>query len=302
MASDNIIAGAAGGLQGINDLLGQFINYQYQRRLKNDDMLGELNQYEQKLKIQQPYEENKLRLESELKALNDRRAVAKTPVLKSQAMNYAKQGTNLPVNAEIIDDTVKPEKEPGLEAIIREMADNLPKFQEQATAGKTSLKSINRALQLVDKGVTGKAGEVKAFMAPYADILGTANTENLDDAQTFQLLTRAIVGPMRLEIVGPGPVSEYEQKLMQQISGGGGASKKAAKELLGYYKTLAKNKVTRYNSSVQGAHTLSPRFKDLYQQIEFDPEQEEQSTVTTPTIKTGGKSSLQNLINKHKNQ
>jgi len=52
MANDNILAGAAGGLQGINDLLGQYMNYQYQRKGKQQDLMDEMALYLQKLDAQ----------------------------------------------------------------------------------------------------------------------------------------------------------------------------------------------------------------------------------------------------------
>ena len=192
-------------------------------------------------------------------------------------------------------------KEAGLEALIRETADNLPKMRASASSQKTNIQSINRALSLVKTGnVTGKGGQLRSFLAPYAEFAG-ANTEGMDEAQTFQLLTRVIVGPMRLDIIGPGPVSEWEQKLMQQISGGGGSAKAAAKELLSTYKRLAQNKVNEYNEAATNSYTLSPRFKDLYKPIEM--EEEDPEKINVPRLGAGRLSSddiFNDILNKRK--
>ncbi len=142
----------------------------------------------------------------------------------------------------------------------------LPKLKKEAIAGSNHLQQTDLALQLLEKGVTGKGGQLKAFLAPYAEMAGVQN-ENLNDSQAFQLLTRAIVGPMRLEIVGPGPVSEWEQKLMQQISGGGGAAKPAAKQLINYYRSLAAAKVDNYNQTINGITQIAPNVGKVYQPI-----------------------------------
>ncbi len=122
--------------------------------------------------------------------------------------------------------------------------------------------------------MTGKGGQLKNFLAPYAEMAGL-ETKGMDEAQSFQLLTRAIVGPMRLEIIGPGPVSEWEQKLMQQMSGGGGTGRAAAKELLTRYRELAKNKVKSYNDAISSATNLSPDFSIAYQPMEMEADADE---------------------------
>jgi len=149
--------------------------------------------------------------------------------------------------------------------------DHLKGLRESAASSPGSLKLVNSALGLIDKGVTGKAGQIKAFIAPYAESLGM-NTQNMDDAATFQALTRVIVGPMRMDIIGPGPVSEWEQKLIQQMSGGGGQALAAAKALLTFYKSKANQKLTDYNNAVKDVGQLSPVLQQIYKPIEYREE------------------------------
>lgn len=152
-------------------------------------------------------------------------------------------------------------------AFITKTLTELPKQKSEAMSAATSMNQIDKAMGLINtKDVTGKSGQFKAFMAPYAEAFGMPS-ENLDAAQAFQLMARAIIGPMRLDIVGPGQVSDYEQDLMKQLAGGGGAAKGAAKELLGYWKKLAENKVKMYNETVQGVSGLVPETTKIYRRI-----------------------------------
>lgn len=164
------------------------------------------------------------------------------------------------------------------EAMVKKFASELPKMKTEATTASTNLKSINKAIGMIGKGVTGKEGQLKSFLAPYAELAGI-ETKGMNEAQTFQLLSRAIVGPMRMDIIGPGAVSEWEQKLMQQMSGGGGTGKAAAKELLTRYRDLAKNKVKGYNDASSSASSLSPDFSIAYQPMEMEADSDDSGYV-----------------------
>jgi hypothetical protein len=152
-------------------------------------------------------------------------------------------------------------------SMINKTLAELPKMKKEANAQETAIKSIDKNLKLIETGqVTGKGGQFKAFIAPYAEMLGV-NIKSLSDAQAFQLMSRAIVGPMRLEIVGSGPVSNYEQELMNKISGGGGASRDAAKELLEHWKARAQSKIDDYNNTVTGFTEFYPASGKIYKPI-----------------------------------
>ena len=150
--------------------------------------------------------------------------------------------------------------------LVTKTLTEMPTLKKDATTQAGNIERINMALGMVERGVTGKGGQLKAFLAPYAEMAGI-NTENWNESQTFQLLTRAIVGPMRLDIIGPGPVSEWEQKLMQKISGGGGAAKDAAKELLSFWKQKAIDKVSLYNNTLEGLKTIMPEAGAIHKPI-----------------------------------
>ncbi len=165
--------------------------------------------------------------------------------------------------------------------LISKTLTEIPKLKADAITQVNNIERINRALSLVETGVTGKGGQVKAFLAPYAEMIGVPS-QNMDDSQLFQMLTRVIVGPMRLDIIGPGPVSEWEQKLMQQISGGGGAAKTAARELLGYYKKQAAAKVDNYNATLEGLSSIYPRVSEIHKPVGKKSAGPQPGTAGTP--------------------
>lgn len=177
----------------------------------------------------------------------------------------------------LIAEIRKSDNSPYDKTLVTKTLTEMPKLKKAAMDGQNGLNQIDRALSLVEKGVTGKGGQLKAFLAPYAEMIGIPN-DNMNDAQAFQLFARAIIGPMRLDMIGPGPVSEWEQKLMQQLSGGGGAAKPAAIELLSYYKTLGRNKVDNYNQTLEGIVQIAPNIGKVYRSIDIAPKQ----SLTTP--------------------
>ena len=187
----------------------------------------------------------------------------------------------------LIAEVARGNQSPYDKQIVTKTLTELPKLKKAAIEGQNSLKQTKRALELIEKGVTGKGGQLKAFLAPYAEMIGMPN-DNMNDAQAFQLFARAIIGPMRLEMIGPGPVSEWEQQLMQKLSGGGGAAKPAAKELIGYYRQLAQGKVDNYNQTLEGITQIAPVIGRVYQPFKTEtvgasqPVQQPNSTGITP--------------------
>jgi len=187
----------------------------------------------------------------------------------------------------LIAEVAKGNQSPFDKQIVTKTLTELPKLKADARTQVNNIERIDRALELVKKGVTGKGGQVKSFLAPYAEMMGVSS-EGLNDAQTFQLLTRVIVGPMRLDLIGPGPVSEWEQQLMQKISGGGGSAKSAAIELLNSYKKQAQAKVQNYNETLNGITQIAPNIGKVYQPFKTEtvgasqPVQQPNSTGITP--------------------
>ena len=142
----------------------------------------------------------------------------------------------------------------------------LPKLKEEAMGANGSIERIDTMLNLVKGGVGGKKGQILSALAPYAEMIGV-NTKSMNDAQTYEIMAKTIGGSMRMQIVGPGPVSNYENQLLQKISGGGSAATPAATELLSYYRKMAKEKVDDYNGSVDAVSEFSPATRKIYRPI-----------------------------------
>lgn len=146
----------------------------------------------------------------------------------------------------------------------------LPDLREKAQKAHNSKKRMIKMTELLDSGVTGKPGQFKKALAGWLEFFPEYSKEKIDnysDAQLFHLLGRMMTGPMRLDIVGPGPVSETEQKLWDTMSGGGGAAEPAARELLRMYMDVADESVDYYNTSRDAASKGSPGVSLKFQRI-----------------------------------
>ena len=151
--------------------------------------------------------------------------------------------------------------------VIGSLIKEMPKLRSEAVEAETNLERIDKMNSLLDKGLGGKVGQVKAWLAPYAEGMGI-KIESLSEAQTYELLAKTLGGSMRIAVIGPGPVSEYEQELLQQVNAGGNAATGAARELLSFYRKGAMNKVRSYNDSIEALMTDAPATARIYKRIE----------------------------------
>jgi hypothetical protein len=172
----------------------------------------------------------------------------------------------------------------------KKLISTLPKMKDEAVVAAVSLDKMKYMVDLMDKGAGGTAGALKAAVAPYAELFGY-NPKSLSDAQAFQLAAKTISGSMRMAIIGPGQVSNYEQQLLQSLSGGGNTARAAAKELYSLYAKEAKDRVSKYNDSVSALHELSPKSKTLWKPIEM--KNEPAGKTVTRTGKLNGKTVIQ---------
>lgn len=155
--------------------------------------------------------------------------------------------------------------------LFKTVVKELPPLKTQAFKASKGIDRINRMLELVDTGnVTGKGGQIKAGLAGWAEVIGVSKEKlkGMSEAQLFQRLGRLIVGPMRLEIIGPGPVTDFEQGILDRMAGAGGMTASAARELLNHYIDLANENIELYNITVEGAAELHPRISKAFKRIE----------------------------------
>lgn len=156
--------------------------------------------------------------------------------------------------------------------IIKNAARTLPKDRVEAQKAHGTLSTIAKALDLTKNGVTGKLGEWKAWIAPYAEAIGI-NEKSLSDAQVFAALCRVLVGPMRQDLVGVGNTSDWENKLMEKISGKG-ASLEAARDLLHEWRSRAMTKISNYNNTIDGLSTIQggEKFGQVFPKFDIGPQ------------------------------
>ena len=154
------------------------------------------------------------------------------------------------------------------EDIGKKLATQINTAKPEAEGAVESIKQIKKLKGMVTPETTGLGGQLKAEFAPLFQMIG-ANWKAMDDAAKVQLLGRSMIGKMRLDLIGPGPVSEYEQKLLQQLAGGGKTTYPVVKELMDYYETLARKKIENYNSILKSALKVDSTFQ-IYEPIKLE--------------------------------
>ena len=150
----------------------------------------------------------------------------------------------------------------------KELIKNLPKLQKQADDSATAIDRIDTMLGLLSRGAGGRLGQAKAAVAPWLETIGIS-TKGLTEAQLYERLSTTLGGSMRMAIIGPGPVSDYEQELLKKVSGGGATAAAAAKELLDFYRKSAIRNIDRYNAAAKDISRESPMAGRLYTPIEY---------------------------------
>lgn len=146
--------------------------------------------------------------------------------------------------------------------ILENKINELPALKESASLAVSSMARMDQLGKLVDaygNDVTGFSGAWKAALAPIAQGLGI-NIQSLTDAQLFKTLVTEGQGSMRMDVVGPGPVSEYEQKLLKQVNDGSISAAEGVKRLLAYRRGVQERKIDAYNETVTGLAS-DPRTK-----------------------------------------
>ena len=155
---------------------------------------------------------------------------------------------------------------------FRKGIESLETTQESVIQSAGAIKNFDKALELIEKrGVTGKGGQLRAWAAPIMETFGFS-TEGLDDAALFSGLVGTIRGPLRLAVIGPGPVSGFEQKLLTEMSGGGGTAKESSKTLINFYKTQAIGRINKYNKTLEGLSKIDKRILEQFAKITFEDE------------------------------
>ena len=145
----------------------------------------------------------------------------------------------------------------------------LPKLKREAQDSARRVRLYQDLSAMADKGAGGLVPGLKGILSPVLESLGMDATIE-SEAQAYQLMARAGVGSMRLMLVGSGQVSNYEQGLMQRLSGGSiETSREAAKLLFKYYAKESQRVVEDYNQTVTDVSEVEPNIGKVYKKIEL---------------------------------
>ncbi|OHD28165.1 MAG: hypothetical protein A2Y38_15650 [Spirochaetes bacterium GWB1_59_5] len=138
--------------------------------------------------------------------------------------------------------------------VAREAVKDLPKLRREARTAEATKPRITQMVQLLDGGnAGGLKGNALASVSGIFDIPATS------EAELFKKLAAAGAGQLRASVIGPGAVSNYEQNLLQSVSGGGSGARTAIRQLLKYYEQEADRTISNYNDAVDSAATVAPK-------------------------------------------
>jgi len=155
---------------------------------------------------------------------------------------------------------------------IKNRFTTLGKAEEKALEAVPKVQQYDAMIKALERGdVGGVEGGVKAFLAPVAESLGLDPNGKMGEAQGFKLMARAMVAGMRLQLIGPGPMSDAEQKLLAQLSGGDVyVARAAARDLFKLYRSKAANDIKNYHKTYDLLNKKYPEIKDTF--MRFDDE------------------------------
>lgn len=137
--------------------------------------------------------------------------------------------------------------------VAREVVKDLPKLRREARTAEASKPRLAQMISLLDSGAGGLKGNALAAIS------GVFDTPATSEAELFKKLAAAGAGQLRTSVIGPGAVSNYEQSLLQAISGGGNGARTATRQLLKFYEQEADRTINNYNDAVDSAVTVAPK-------------------------------------------
>lgn len=137
---------------------------------------------------------------------------------------------------------------------------SLVKEREGARNNANAIMRLNTMDTLLNEGAGGKFGQFASSVIPYIEAVipgvrkwAAENKIDLGIYRMYEVLAQALGGSMREQIVGIGPVTEFEQKLLIKVNAGGDSGVDAARQLIAYYRKQAMPIIDNYNQSVDWA-------------------------------------------------
>lgn len=159
--------------------------------------------------------------------------------------------------------------------LFEQAVSSLPKDLEEATNARRNIGRLDQAIGIAEKygnDVAGFGGQFQKAMGAVLSPLGM-NTAKMDAAQILDSLTKEGAGSLRAAIIGPGQVSNYEQQIMQQVSGGRMSSAEGVIAILEHHRKTNEETISGYKRKLDTI-TKKPGYeeaKDLYPAPQFKP-------------------------------
>ncbi len=161
----------------------------------------------------------------------------------------------------------------GQKALMEGAVKQLPKNREAAMLAKSAVDRIDNALGLIEKqgdNITGWSGAIKRSLAPAAKLVGL-DIEAMTDAQILDNLLATGQGSLRMEVIGPGPVSDYEGRVLREVAGRKMAAADGIKRILEYQRGSQERTIDTWNQDIEnisgvGGYEL---VKNIYKPIKY---------------------------------
>lgn len=128
----------------------------------------------------------------------------------------------------------------------------MPKVRAEAVNAARNISRLDQAIGITEKygnSVVGFGGAMQKAMGSVLAPFGL-NTAKMDAAQILDSLTKEGAGSLRAAIIGPGQVSNYEQQIMQQVSGGRMSSADGVLAILEHHRKTSEGMVDDYQKTL----------------------------------------------------
>lgn len=174
------------------------------------------------------------------------------------------------------------ERESGLvEQGIKDIKEN----KKDVLMSRSAIDRIDQALNIVEKQgdkVAGVQGQIRRALAPFAKTIGM-DVQAATDAQILDSLLTAGAGSLRSQVVGPGPVTNYEQEILQKVSGGKMSYADGIKAVLEEARNQHAGNIDRYNEQVETISVIKgyENIKGVFKPINYTKRQPKAQAATT---------------------
>jgi hypothetical protein len=167
----------------------------------------------------------------------------------------------------------------GTKNIMEGAVKQLPKNREAALLAKSAVDRIDNALALVEKqgdNIAGWSGAFRRSFAPAAKFLGM-DIESMTDAQILDNLLATGQGSLRMQVIGPGPVSDYEGQVLKEVSGRKMAAAEGIKRILEYQRGSQEQAIDTWNQDIDNISAVKgyELVKNIYKPIEYKKSKKE---------------------------